>query len=88
MVNFCFSDERFKTIDDVLHILGLVRNLISMFMFNDLTMHVTFENLSYRLVRGSLMVAKGSQIRSLLCLHFVHISTKSACMLCQQDWVM
>lgn len=64
-VKLCFNDGRVKTLNDVLHILGLARNLLSVSNFNDFGMHVTFYKGGYRLVKGNIVVAKGSQFGTL-----------------------
>lgn len=60
-LKLCFNDERVKILDDVLHILRLTRNLLSISKLNDFGMHVKFDKSGCRLVRGILAIAKGSQ---------------------------
>lgn len=64
-VKLCFDDGRVKTIDNVVHILGVAINLLFVSMLNDSRVHVTFDKSGCRMVRGSLVIAKGSQMRTL-----------------------
>jgi hypothetical protein len=59
-VKFRFSDGRVKTLNDVLHIPRCAINLLFVYDFNDSRMHVTFDKGGCKLMKGNMVVAKGS----------------------------
>lgn len=59
-VKIQFLDGRIKGIDSVMHILGLVQNLLSVRNLNDVGVQVSFLNGGFKMTRGSMMLAKGA----------------------------
>lgn len=58
-VKLCFNGGGIKYLDNVLYILGLARNFLSVSNLNDFRVHVTFDKSRCRSIRGSLVIAKG-----------------------------
>ena len=60
-----FRDGRVKTLPGVLHIPGLARNLLSVSKMSDAGIQVIFNKESYKMVRGTMVLARGVCTRTL-----------------------
>ena len=57
-----FSNGRIKRFDGVLHILGLARNFLSVSKLIDAGVHVWFYEAGAKMVRGAMVIARGSRL--------------------------
>jgi hypothetical protein len=64
-VQWLLKDGRVKTLHDILHILSLAKNLISMSKMSDSCLHTIIENHTCKMVKGAMVLLRGSHIGSL-----------------------
>ena len=57
-----FSNGRIRRFDGVLHIPGLARNFWSISKLIDVGVHVQFSEASVKMVRGAMVIARGSTL--------------------------
>jgi hypothetical protein len=60
-VTIKFPDRRVKGINGVMHIPGLARNLLSVSMLNDVGVQVVFSKDGCKMMRGAMVLAKGTR---------------------------
>lgn len=64
-VHVKLSNGRTRTFDGVLHILGLARNMLSISKLIDVGVHVQFSEAGMKMVRGAMVIARGSRMGTL-----------------------
>ena len=60
-----FSNCRIRRFDGVLHIPRLARNLLSVSKLIDAGVHVQFSKVGVKMVRGAMVIARGSRLGTL-----------------------
>jgi len=60
-----FYDGRIRRFDGVLHIKGLVTNFLSVSKLIDVGVHVQFSEVGVKMVRGAMVIARGSRLGTL-----------------------
>ena len=72
-IHTAFENGQKFVLKDVRHVPKVKKNLISVGQLDDAGYHVTFGNQAWKLLRGSLVVAKGSKFRTLYPMHVSHM---------------